>query len=84
MVFESRGADISPRAAKWERGRINYPSTVMEFGFRRMFYDMAYAYLSLSAITEEAREARPLRGAAPRRTGSPRERDLSGAFNSYL
>lgn len=36
MVFESRGVDIAPRAAKWERGRINYPPTAVEFGFRRM------------------------------------------------
>jgi hypothetical protein len=65
VVFESRGADILPRAAKWERGRVNYPPTVVEFGFRRMFYDMAYAHLSLSVITEEARKARPPRCAAP-------------------
>lgn len=35
MVFESCGVDIVPRAAKWERGRINYPPTAVEFGFRR-------------------------------------------------
>ena len=62
--FESHGVDIAPWAAKWERGRINYPPTAMEFGFRRMSL-RAYAYLSLTATAEEAREARPLKGAAP-------------------